>query len=453
MDLTEFCQLNGISRQSGDKLGIIGYWKFPSLCWFSADNRFLLFLCVCGSIFSLSLTLGILAVPSLIGTWACYLSLSTVCGTFLGYQWDTLLLEVGFLAIFLAPNQLLPKFSKEVRPSKLIVWLYYWLLFRLMLSSGIVKLNSGDFTWRTLTALNFHYETQPIPNLLSWYAHHLPDWFQKLSVLSTLIIELLLPFFILAPRRIRLLALTGTVLLQVLILCTGNYCFFNLLTIALCILLLDDNHLKGFFQNYVPAIPTSTMPRSLTGFITSISIAAVIIPLSIIQMKSRVFNLELSEFEKRIYSWTAPYRSVNSYGLFATMTTSRPEIILEGSHDGKKWKPYEFKWKPGDLKRSPSQVAPHQPRIDWQMWFEALNYQRGQPPTFWFKSFISRILEGEHTVLELLDYNPFEGSPPRFLRAVVYNYRFTSKEVRKKSGLCWKRDYLGIYLHPSSLGR
>ena len=433
-----------------DQLGIVGYWTFPTFCWLSADNLFLYGLCGFGVLLSTFLAIGILPLPSLIGLWMGYLSLSTVCRTFLGYQWDTLLLEVGFLAILLSPNQVLPRLSSEQRPSKLIIWLFYWLLFRLMFSSGIVKLNSGDLSWRTLTALNYHYETQPIPNIIAWYVHQMPQWFQQLSVFGTLVIELGLPFFILGPRRLRLIAFFGTAFLQFLILVTGNYGFFNLLTITLCILLLDDAYLSRLFSKQIFAVPVRAKERSMTALAVSIITVAIVMPLSLVQMKARVFRLSLSDFEQRIYRWSAPYRSVNSYGLFATMTKSRPEIIIEGSNDGRGWEAYEFKWKPGKLARRPSQVAPHQPRVDWQMWFEGLNYLRRNKPTPWFSSFLHRLLEGEESVLNLLDHNPFGNAPPLYIRATVYDYQFTNFETKRRTGHWWKREYLGEYVKPLS---
>ena len=180
-------------------------------------------------------------------------------------------------------------------------------------------------------------------------------------------------------------------------------------------------------------------------------VAIVIVPLSIIQMKTRVFRLALSDAEKRVNSWTAPYRTVNSYGLFADMTESRPEIIVEGSNDRQDWQAYEFRWKPGDLQRQPQQVAPHQPRIDWQMWFEALNYLRDGKPKLWFRSFLIKLLEGNEDVLKLLEYNPFPDSPPKYVRAVVYDYDFTDWKERAETGNWWKTDYKGIYVYPSSL--
>ena len=408
-------------------------------------------LCGLGVLFSIFITLGFLPIPALIGLWAIYLSFSTITRTFLGYQWDSLLLETGFLAIFMAPSGWWPKISKERIPSKIYLFLAYWLLFRLMFSSGVVKLGSGDLSWRTLSALNFHYETQPIPNLFAWYAHQVPDWFQKFSVAGTLLIELALPFLFFAPRRLRLIAWAGTSLLQLLIIFTGNYCFFNLLALALSLLLLDDAYLQRLLpKKWIPR-SLSFAPPTLASHTFSILLVIIILPLSFIHMKPRVFRLELSDMEKRIYLWSSPFRSVNSYGLFATMTKSRPEIIIEGSNDQKNWLTYEFKWKPGPLNKSPSQIAPHQPRIDWQMWFEALNYLRGGKPTLWFRSFLIRVLEGEEKVLKLLENNPFPEIPPKYIRATVYEYNFTNFEERRKNNNWWKRNYLGIYVPASTL--
>lgn len=434
-----------------EKLGIVGYWTYPTLCWFNATDTFLHFLSVGGAFLSLLLIAGVCPIPSLIALWMFYLSLSTVARTFLGFQWDTLLLEVGFLAIFLAPNQWFPRFSRERLPSRIAIWLCFWLLFRLMFSAGLVKLTSGDLSWRHLTALNYHYETQPIPNALSWYAHQIPENWQKISVACVFIIEILSPFLIFGPRRLRLVAFFAINFLMVLIISTGNYCFFNLLAIALSVLLLDDEYWKRILPMRWFKFPPTAVRSSLTNFIAAIIVAALVIPLSVIQMKPRVFRLKLSDIEKRLYSWTAPYRTVNGYGLFANMTESRPEIIIQGSDNRKDWRDYAFKWKPGDLQRLPSQVAPHQPRVDWQMWFEALNYQRGGKPTEWFRGFLVALLSGRGPVLDLLEHNPFTKAPPEYIRAIVYDYRFTDRAEKESTGNWWKREYTGVYVYPSSL--
>lgn len=434
-----------------DKLGIVAYWTVPTLCWLGASDACLHALCGAGAALSVFLILGVAPIPSLIGLWTLYLSLSTVCRVFLGYQWDILLLETGFLAILLAPGQLLPRLSQERKPSRLALFLCYWLLFRLMFASGMVKLTSGDMIWRKLTALTVHYQTQPIPNPLSWTAHQFPEWFQQACVAVMFVIELALPFLIFGPRRLRFLAGAGIVFLMTLIILTGNYCFFNLLTIALCVLLLDDHFLRPLLPRKLFSTPATPQPRTIANLVVTVIATVVIVPLSIVQMKPRVFRLDLSPMEERFANWTSPYRTVNSYGLFANMTETRPEIVISGSDNRVDWQPYEFRWKPGELRRVPGQVAPHQPRIDWQMWFEALNYERGGKPTEWFRGFLIRLLEGEPEVLRLLETNPFPRTPPKFVRAEGYEYRFTNEEERRASGAYWQRKFLGTYVYPSSL--
>ncbi|MDE0043894.1 MAG: lipase maturation factor family protein, partial [Candidatus Poribacteria bacterium] len=218
--------LNAVREQ----IGLERYLAFPTLCWFNDSDAFLHLFCGCGVFLSLLLIVGVAPVLALIGLWVCYLSLVTVGQSFLSFQWDALLLETGFLAIFFAPLRILPRISREATPSSVVLWLFRWLLFRLMFASGVVKLMSGDMTWSNLTALNFHYETQPLPTVLGWYAHHLPEWFQKASVAGMFGIEIVVPFLIFAPRRPRFLGAIALVALQLLIAATGNYCFFNLLT-------------------------------------------------------------------------------------------------------------------------------------------------------------------------------------------------------------------------------
>jgi hypothetical protein len=226
--------------------GLERYHLVPTLCWFKATDGFLKFQCAAGTALAVLLIVGIAPAPCLFLLWLIYLSLATVCQDFLGFQWDILLLETGFLAIFLAPLQLWPGLSRAAPPSRLVLWLLRWLLFKLMFESGCVKLLSGDPAWRSLTALRFHYETQPLPTWIGWYAHQLPAWAQAASAVVMFGIELFVPFLIFAPRRLRQWACLTLVFFQMLIFLTGNYCFFNLLTIALCLLLLDDAALRAF---------------------------------------------------------------------------------------------------------------------------------------------------------------------------------------------------------------
>ena len=445
------------------------FWKIPTLCWFTASDKALHALTLGGVALAIFLVCGVAPIPCLILLWMAYLSLSSVSQTFLGYQWDTLILEVGFLAIFLAPGNLRPSLKRESAPPLVVIWLYRLLLIRLVCASGLAKLSSWDPTWWSLTALNYHYETQPIPNVIAWYAHQLPDWCQQLSVGGMFFAQLLLPLLVFAPRRVRLLPFWGTVLVQVLILATGNYCFFNLLALLLCILLLDDVAVQRCMpwrrrdDNGRPQRVWAKIVRT----ICVVLLVAVTVPVGWWQMKQRALRLEMTERQQKIVGYLAPFRSINSYGLFAGMTTSRPELIVEGSHDGKEWQTYEFKWKPSDLTVRPRQVAPHQPRLDWQMWFEALSAlrqleqsealkQKGQQrpremqPNDWFRKFAVRLLEGNETVLDLLQENPFTEKPPTFIRVLIYDYKFTNFDERRE-GNWWRRELLGTYWGPKRL--
>jgi hypothetical protein len=341
-----------------------------------------------------------------------------------------------------------------VSSSSTILWLLRWLLFRLMFASGVVKLVSGDETWRNLTALTYHYETQPLPTLMGWYAHQLPEWFQKISVVGMFAIELVIPFLIFAPRRLRFVACAAFFALQLLIIATGNYCFFNLLTIALCILLLDDACLRRFIPKRVVARFNAPQPLTANLRYRNVCVAAlttVVLLVSGIQMAALFFKrVNLPIPAQRILSWAAPFRTINSYGLFAVMTTSRPEIIVEGSVDGQTWVEYAFKWKAGDLRRAPSWVAPHQPRLDWQMWFAALGNYQSNP---WFVNFMVRLLQGSPTVLALLETNPFPDSPPRYVQAVVYDYHFTDFATQRADGTWWRREWQREYCPVLSLRR
>src|SRR5882762_1191664 len=227
------------------KVGLEHYHQVPTLCWFNASDRFLKFQCAAGTLLAILLIIGFASVPCLFLLWLIYLSLATVCREFLGFQWDNLLLEAGFLAIFLPRLQLLPGLSRAGPPSRIVLWLLRWLLFRLMFESGCVKLLSHDPTWSDLTALTFHYETQPLPTWIAWHVHHLPVWMHKASCLLMFGVELVVPFFIFGPRRLRIIAGLILIVFQISIFLTGNYCFFNLLTILLCFALFDDHALRA----------------------------------------------------------------------------------------------------------------------------------------------------------------------------------------------------------------
>src|SRR5215469_4615633 len=371
-----------------------------------------------------------------------YLSIVTAGQQFMGYQWDALLLEAGFLAIFLGL-------------SPLIIKLFRWLLFRLMFLSGAVKLLSHDPSWHSFTSLPVHYETQPLPTPVAWYFYQLPAWFQRVSVGCVFFVELFIPFLILAPRRIRMSAGLPIISLQALIALTGNYAFFNLLTVMLCLFLLDDSFFRRLSLNMAKPIVHEQVASPTRPFVRVLCrvVYAGVLFVSGFEMVGTFSGVHWGPADK-VISAIAPFDVVNTYGLFAVMTTTRPEIVVEGSDDGITWLPYEFKYKPGDLARRPPWVAPHQPRLDWQMWFAALGDYRSDP---WILHFMERLLEGSPEVLGLLRSNPFPTAPPHYLRAVVYQYRFTDPAERKKTGHWWRREVKGEYvpaigLTPSKIG-
>jgi hypothetical protein len=416
------------------------FWLLPSLCWLDSSDRFLDLLCGAGTAASLVVTAGFAPAICLALAWVLYLSLTVAGQTFLEFQWDLLLLETGFLAIFLAPPVMGRWRGSARAPTRVIRLLLWWLLFRLMLSSGIVKLASGDPTWQGLTALRYHYFTQPLPPWTAWFANLSPAWFQTASCLALFAVELGAPFLIPAPRRVRHSAAAVIAFLQVAIIATGNYAFFNFLTLALCVLLVDDSVFPkpGIPEGEPAAGPPRSWPRAMI-----LPLAGVVIAASLVAF-SGAFRAPMGWPEPvlRFARAVAPLRIANEYGLFSIMTTTRPEILVEGSVDGERWTPYEFRWKPGDPRRRPRFVAPHQPRLDWQMWFAALGGYEENP---WFIQFAARLLESSPDVLRLLAKDPFNGRPPRYVRATVYEYRFTDARTRRRTRTWWARDPVGLY--------
>lgn len=415
-------------------------YLFPTLLWFGASDGLLHLLTGAGTVLAALLVIGIAPVPLLTALWALYLSLSLGGQVFFSFQWDTLLLEAGFLAIWLAPLTVSPRTERRAPVPRPALWLLWWLLFRLMFESGVVKLSSSDPTWANLSALRYHFETQPLPTWIGWYAHQLPATELWLSAVGLFVVELLVPFLIFPGTWLRRCACAALLALQVVILATGNYCFFNLLAIALCVLLLDDAIWPQRLRRFVAA----TEPPAAGGkprcwpSVVLVPVSAALFLLSLVPTTALLgMGLPWGEPLSAAYRWLQPFRSINSYGLFAVMTTERPEIIVEGSVDGQNWQPYEFRYKPGDLRRAPAFVAPHQPRLDWQMWFAALGSVEQNP---WFLHFVQSLLRGSRDVEALLETNPFLDKPPLTVRAIVYDYGFTDPESRAVTGDWWRRE-------------
>lgn len=407
------------------------YWRFPTLFWFDASDAALKGVCYAGIAFACLVTLNVFTRAALIACYVCYLSITTAGQDFTAFQWDVLLLESGFLAIFFTWN------------SNIAVFLYRLLIARLMFMSGVVKIASGDPTWTSLTALNYHYLTQPLPSPLGYYAYFLPEWWHKLCVLGVLSIELLVPFFVFMPRPSRLFAAWCFIVLQTSIILTGNYTFFNMLTLLLCLLLFDDRDIARITpewlrirleQRYQPASLAASMCATIwAGFV----IVILTTHIWMAQTQRAPFKPLAT-----LLQVASAFAVVNNYGPFAVMTTERNEIIVEGSEDGEHWMEYGFKYKPDDVDKPLRWNIPHQPRLDWQMWFAALS----EPlPGGWFEKFMQRLHEGSPEVLALLAHDPFAKQPPAYLRAHLYRYTYAQQERRTVSGHIWNRQKLRLY--------
>ena len=438
------------------RMGSERYWQLPTLFWWTgAGDGVLRGACWAGAVAGLAVAAGLAPRLGLVLCWVLYLSLASVVRTFLNFQWDILLLETGFLALALTPRSWWAPLRSAHAPPRWTIFLVQFLLFRLMFSSGVVKLASGDAAWRALRALDVHYFTQPIPTWTAWYAHQLPAMLQTASCAVMFFIELVVPWFVFGPRRLRLAACAFLLALQLLITATGNYAFFNLLAMALCLVLIDDAAWPGAIRRLEdpaapPGEPASLAPaRTQARRLAALLLVTIVVILSTMQMTAR-WRLDLywPPAIVRAENLLQPFRILNAYGLFAAMTTTREEIVVEGSDDGVTWLAYEFPYKPGEVTRRPVFVAPHQPRLDWQMWFAALSDYRRQ---IWFESFLARILQGQPEVLALMERNPFPDRPPRYVRALKYDYRFTDRATRAATGAWWTRTPAGEYAAPLAL--
>lgn len=408
------------------------WWNTPSLMLLDSSDHFLQFVCILGIAAAAMVVINRATVVMLVLCYVLYLSLYHAGQLFMGYQWDVFLLEAGFLAIFLGNG------------SRIVVWLYRWLLFRFMFMGGMVKLLSGDESWRNLTALSYHYETQPLPTPLAWYMHQLPQQLHVYMTGAVLFIELLVPLLYFMPRNFRLVAALLTLVFEYVILLTGNYNFFNLLTIFICLFLLDDRALRFVIpRRLLVALSESERHSGRFAMRCAVPVMLLVVASGGLQMFMRISGDEPSPILTDFTQLTSVFGVVNTYGPFAVMTKSRPEIIIEGTRDGREWKTYEFRYKAGDVSHRPVFNIPHQPRLDWQMWFAAYSSVNRQ---FWFQRFVQKLLEGSAPVLDLMAYNPFPDSPPRYIRARVFDYHFTTTAERRQSGNWWKRELVGSYM-------
>ena len=426
-----------LSQQFDESMQEIGHWAwlwFPTIFWVIEPSDLALQASAwLGVLLSIILLIGIWQRAMLIGTFVLYLSLYHAGQFFTNFQWDTLLLESGFLAIFLVGG-----------PSLLLIFLFEWLLFRLRFMSGYFKLASGDPSWSGFTTLDYYFETQALPHVGAWYFQQLPEWVLQSGVGLTLFSELIVPFFIFLPRRFRIAAAAITLLMQLLIIATSNHNFINLLTIALCVFLLDDRLLSRILPKWLQpkGLPEASQQSSRSKNILVGLIALMIVPASLMSFTSNALHQHLP---LPLQQYTDSVRRLglgNIYHVYPTMQVKRYELDIQGSNDGEDWQSYAFKYKPDALDRAPPFIVPHQPRLDWMIWFVPTQ-QMAQ--MYWFDLFMERLHQGSPQVLDLLAKNPFPDQPPKYLRVLVHQYHFTNPKERAETGNWWKREYLGVF--------
>jgi len=415
--------------------GSMRYLQLPTLFWLNASDPVLIATPLLGCLAALLIMFNRWSRPALVCAFILYLSLFHACHPFLNFQWDVLLLESGFLAIFLTPQ------------ARVVILLFRWLLFRLRFMSGLSKLSIGDPAWANLTALDTYFEVQPLPNPVAWYVHQFPEWLLRVGTGGTLFVELLVPFMMFLPRRWRFAAAWITIFWQVLIILTSNHNWINFLTIVLCLFLFDDRALQRVlpkrlvthlaWRQPAPAGNTAALRRVAVGIL-----ASFILVTSTLKLYELATMHKFTGVTGTVLNYALTYSIANKYHIFPTMTTERIELEVLGSHDGKEWQPYRFKYKPDTLDERPQFIIPHQPRLDWQMWFVTL-HPRHLP---WFEDFVMALLDNSPTVTALLQHNPFAGDdPPRYIRVEAYRYHFTNSAEREQTGNWWRREDLGPF--------
>jgi hypothetical protein len=402
-------------------VGAKAYWLIPSLLWFDAGRGALTALVVTGLIASILLTLDLWPRGAIAIAAVCFLSFVAAAQDFSAYQSDSMLLEAAVLSLFLAPRGLRPGLAPRDPPTRAAVFLLQWEWFRIYFESGLVKILSGEEQWRNLTAMDKYYENGPLPTPLAWYVQQWPHAFHAATAALTLLAELVLVFGLFAPRKLRIALFVVTSALQLGIILTANYAFLNYLVLALGLLLLEDRRDRS-----ASPIERPIRRSHAAAFVATIALSIVIL-LAPTSPPARLIE---------------PFRIVNNYGLFAVMTRARYEIEFQGTRDGHTWIAYPFRYKPQDPLRPPRFFSPYQPRFDWNLWFASLGTVSGNP---WVMAVQHRLLANDPDVLHLFAANPFPGTPPIAVRAVIWQYWFTTRAERARTGAWWNRRYLGEY--------
>jgi hypothetical protein len=421
-------------------LAAVPFRRAPSLFHLHYSDRFLTAVAVTGIVLSAAVVVGLVERAPLVVwaavwllLWALYLSIVNIGQTFYGFGWETLLLEAGFLAVFLGPT--------GVAAPLPILWLFRWLAFRVEFGAGLIKLR-GDPCWRDLSCLRYHHETQPLPNPLSWWFHHLPEPLHRVEVAANHVAQLVLPVALFLPQPIAGTAAVLIIVTQCWLVASGNFSWLNLVTIVIVAAAVPDGLLGDLVR--VPA-PADEVPVGWAAVVLAVTALVVVLsyrPVRNLWASGQIMNTSFDVL-----------RLVNTYGAFGHITKQRYELVIEGTTDehlteGTRWQAYEFKAKPGGPRRRPPQIAPYHLRIDWLMWFAAMSRPGAHP---WLLALVTRLLQGDRATLRLLGHDPFDGTRPRIVRVTRYLYRFTSRDERRSTGQWWQRTIVGSYLPPVRL--
>jgi lipase maturation factor 1 len=471
-------------KSVAEQVGHARYWYVPSVLWFSSGSHMLTGLCWVGMAAAVLLVLNIWPRGMLGVCFVCFLSFVSAARDFSGYQSDGMLLEAGFLSLFLAPGGLRPRLGEMRPPVRAALYLLLWEWFRIYFESGVAKMVGGDPEWRNFTAIDDYYQNGPLPTWIGWYVQHFPHWFHGATAFLTLALELVLIWLAFLPRRFRIALFFVVTPWQIGIILTANYTFLNYLVLILGFLLLDDRFLMRFFPGrwkrplldlpltsaghpdspagdqlsvlasrsspWIDEAPAS-QDASLDGWQKNsfwlaplrVAITAVLLVWIFYATTAQmVWMITPAPLPTSPVALLDPFRIANRYGLFAVMTRGRYEIEFQGSNDGQTWIAYPFRHKPQELNKPPRIYAPYQPRLDWNLWFASLGEWRDNPLVLRTQR---RLLSNDPDVLALFAANPFPQGPPRQVRAVLWQYWFTSMTEKREHGLWWRRELLGLY--------
>lgn len=484
-------------RAVWEQLGRVGYWYAPTLLWFSSGRHMLTGLCWAGMIASVLLVLNLWPRGMLAICLVCFLSFVAAAQDFSSYQSDGMLLEAGFISLFCTPRGFRPGWGEASPPSRASWFLLVWECFRIYFESGVGKILGGDPEWRNFAALDDYYQNGPLPTWIGWYMQHWPHWFQAATTFGTLALELALVWMMFLPRSFRIVCFCIVTPWQIGIILSANYTFLNYLVLVLGFLLLDDRVLERFLpgkwrKDFQARLEEKRVPLETEvkqGSPSQLRVNRTPNESLNEDRAEQEIKLPVSENSRRgwqqtlgkqwaalklavtavmlvwiFYATTAqmiwmikpvglpttpvsalePFRIANQYGLFERMTRGRYEIEFQGSDDGQKWLVYPFRFKPQDPANAPGIYAPYQPRFDWNLWFASLTTWRDEEGHIVPRT-EQALLRGSPDVLLLFAGNPFPNRPPRQIRAVLWQYWFTTPEEKRASGMWWRREQLGIY--------